>query len=559
MGMADRQRNGKKTFLSGVLLLSLSTVLVKIVGLIYKIPMLSYLGSEGMGYFNSAYEIYALFCVIATAGLPVALSVLISGAEARGEAREADRIFRVSMFVFLLIGVLGTGLMIALAPAFCRMIKSENAYFCILSIAPTVFFVCVASALRGYFQGYQKMMPTAVSQLIEAVGKLGFGLFFARWALERGWDTPRVAAAAGVGLSIGTLASLLYLTAEKARFRPVEREGMEMTERERSAGPSVWRALARLSVPMTLGASAVSLTKLIDMAMILRRLQTIGYTEALANEAYGSYTTLALSVFGLIPSLVNSIALPLVPMLSAAIASGDRERQANLIRTSYHLTAVFAIPSALGVSAFARPILSLLFPGAPEAVASAAPLLSLLGVSVFLSCMITATNSVLHAYQSVNRPILSLLLGAAVKIAAAYWLIGQPRVGMFGAPVSTFLCNTAAVALNLVFAERLCRVPELAGVFRRPLAASVCAVGIAWGLHAFLASRIGEGTLLAVGSILLAVLLYPPFSCLFGVFREEDLAALPMGERLCGVLSRWHLLRRSGTDRQNRQSIKKEV
>ena len=114
------QKNTKKTFLSGVLLLTLSTVLVKVIGLIYKIPMLAYLGSEGMGYFNSAYEIYALFCVISTAGLPVALSVLISGAIARGERGQVRRIYSASLAVFLLIGILGSGVMLLFAKKFCH-------------------------------------------------------------------------------------------------------------------------------------------------------------------------------------------------------------------------------------------------------------------------------------------------------------------------------------------------------------------------------------------------------------------------------------------------------
>ena len=154
--MHTKPNTTKKVFFSGVLLLTLSTVLVKLVGLLYKIPMLSYLGSEGMGYFHSAYEIYAVFCIIATAGLPVALSVLISAALAEGKEREVERIWRVSLAVFVIIGLLGSLLMWVLARPICVWIKSEGAYGSILSIAPTLFFVCLSSAIRGYFQGYQR-------------------------------------------------------------------------------------------------------------------------------------------------------------------------------------------------------------------------------------------------------------------------------------------------------------------------------------------------------------------------------------------------------------------
>lgn len=542
--MVESKNTARKSFFSGVLLLSLSTVLVKVVGFVYKIPMLSYLGSVGMGYFHSAYEIYAMFCVVATAGLPVALSLLISAALAREDHSRVRKIFQTGIKVFFAVGLAGSGIMIALAPAFCRMIQSQNAYDCILAIAPTVFFVCLSSAYRGYFQGYQRMMPTAVSQLIEAVGKLIFGLLFARIALQRGMEPPKIAAAAGWGLTLGTAFSAVYLMIEKARFDRREKKRLCALEQTAiSSSSPILSPLARLAIPMTLGASAVSLTKLIDMTMILRRLQSIGLTEIAANEIYGSYTTLALSIYSLLPSLVGTIALPLIPILSSAIEVGDRERQRSMIRTSYHLTTMLAIPAALGVSAFARPILSLLFGREAEAVEQAAPLLSMLGVSIFLSCMIAASNSVLHAYRSVNRPILSMLAGAVVKVVSAYFLIGIPSVGILGAPISTFACNLTVVALNLFFAARLQKIDDLIAVFGKPLAASVPAVGIPFCLYQIFTIQFGESMALSVGALSLAVVLYAFFACLLGVITAEDLASLPMGNQIAGLFTKIHLLR----------------
>ncbi len=541
--MAERLReNTGKTFLSGVLLLSLSTVLVKIIGLIYKIPMLTYLGSVGMGYFNSAYEIYALFCVISTAGLPVALSVMIASALARGNGAEVRRIWRLSSMIFIGVGLLGTAVMLLFSRRFCQMIQSEHALGAILAISPTVFFICVSSALRGYFQGYQRMLPTAISQIIESVGKLVFGILLARYALGRGYDTPTVAAFAGIGLTLGTAFSLLYLIIEKFRFSPPEEAEPKMADPSLPSAARVWTRLARLAVPMTLGASLVSMTKLVDMTMILRRLQSIGYSELLANEAYGSYTTLALSVYGLLPTLVNSIALPLIPMLSAAIASGNLSRQKDMIRDSYRLTALFALPASLGVAAYAEPILSLLFGGDPEAVAIAAPLLSALGGSVFFSCMITATNSVLHAYQAVKRPILSMLAGATLKILTAYVLIGNPKIALLGAPISTFLCNVAVVCINLLFAARLCRVSGLGRIFFKPLAAASLSIGASYAVYWILTTRIGAHATITCSAIFLAILFYLIFALLLGAVNEELIQMLPQGERFCKILKKMRLL-----------------
>lgn len=543
-----QQSNVKKNFLSGVLLLSFSTLLVKIIGLIYKIPMLAYLGSEGMGYFNSAYEIYALFCVIATAGLPVALSVLISGAIARGEGHRVRHIYRAATTVFVWIGVIGSLIMLVFARQFCAMIKSENAYACILSIAPTVLFVCISSALRGYFQGFQRMLPTAISQIIESIGKLAFGLLLAKWALNQGYSTATVSAFAGLGLSLGTAFSTVYLLLEKKRFgRRQEIVFSEYSGKYSEKYREIWKKLAKLAIPMTLGASLVSVTKLIDMTMILRRLQSIGYSELSANEAYGSYTTLALSVYGLLPALVNAVALPLVPMLSAAIASGDVEKQAQMVKTSYRLTATFAIPAALGVAAFSRPILSLLFGKDPYAVGLASPLLSYLGVSVFLSCMITATNSVLHAYQEVNRPIFSMLAGAVFKIVSAYFLIGIPQLGLAGAPISTFLCNAVVVLLNLHFSAKLCRIDRLWEILFKPLLASVLSVGLALWCYWMLSARLESASVVILLALLVAVVAYLPLLVLFGVLGIQELRLLPFGDKICTILLRLGLISRRKT------------
>ena len=537
----DQKKTVGKSFFSGVLLLTTSTVLVKLIGLFYKIPMLAYLGSEGMGYFNSAYEIYALFCVIATAGLPVAVSVLISGAIATGNGWRVRKIYRASMMAFLLIGSLGTLIMAVFARQFCQWIKSENAYSCILSIAPTVFFVCISSAIRGYFQGYQRMLPTALSQLIESAGKLVFGLLLARWALHKGYTPSAVAGFAGLGLSFGTLLSTLYLIIEKLRFCPVE----EIRENDTvSSYRGVWSQLSGLAIPMTLGAALISITKLVDMTMILRRLQSIGFSEVAANEAYGSYTTLALSVFGLLPSLVNGIALPLVPMLSAAIAAGDEDRQVQSIRMCYRLIALISMPSALGITAFAHPLLTLLFGYDPVAVSVAAPLLSALGISVFLSCMITATNSVLHGYSKVKSPILSMVLGAGVKIVFAYAFIGNPRIGMMGAPISTFLCNGIIVMTNLFFASRLCHVPGVPQILGRPLAASLLSVGMGLMLYQKGCGYIENSSAWVLACIGVVVALYTVFACLLGAIEREDVLSLPMGNLICRALTFFRLLKK---------------
>jgi stage V sporulation protein B len=224
----------RASFLSGVSILTLSALLVKVIGLCYRIPLLNYLGTEGMGYFNTAYELYALFCVISTAGLPVAMSVLISACEAEGRFGDARRIYRVSLGLFAGIGVVGTALLWGLSQPFAELLGNPLASVCMRAISPTLFLICLSSAFRGYFQGRRNMLPTALSQVIEAGGKLFLGLAFAAYARGTGADLSTSAAYAVLGLTVGTGLSVLYLLIHK-RMTDTHDENLLYRQRTRRA------------------------------------------------------------------------------------------------------------------------------------------------------------------------------------------------------------------------------------------------------------------------------------------------------------------------------------
>ena len=287
--------------------------------------MLALLGSEGMGYFNSAYEIYVLFGVVGTAGLPVAMSAMISRSRERGDISE-KKIFSVSMTLFLALGIVGSALMLSLAPLTSRIFGSRDVIFSIVAISPTVFFICLSSVYRGFFQGLGRMRETAISQVIEAALKLFLGLVFAYIAIRCGYGIPEVAAFAVLGLVGGSACSALYLALSKrvyekeARGGGVEAVAPKVLTAVGLGRRKILSELLMTAIPISMSSLVMSLTKIIDMTVILRRMQDIGYTSAEAFSAYGGYTTLALPLFSLAPALISSVALPLVPALSASVA-----------------------------------------------------------------------------------------------------------------------------------------------------------------------------------------------------------------------------------------------
>jgi len=510
-------------FMSGVVVLSLSAVIVKIIGLVYKIPMLKLLGSEGMGYFNSAYEIYTLFCIIATTGLPVAMSVMISS-----EKGGAERIFRVAMRLFLLLGVVGSAVMIGFARPFSEFLGSDKTVFCIFAIAPTVFLICLSSAYRGFFQGHGRMVPTAVSQVIEALGKLLLGLLFAFIALRSGYSVDVVAAFAVLGLTLGTAVSVLYLMLSKRSSG--EKATCSLGEEDDRG--IAWR-LMRTAIPVTLSAAVISLTKVIDMTMILRRLQDLGYESEVAFSAYGNYTTLALPLFSLAPALIASVAMPLIPSLSRAVAMNDAEGQGRVVSDALKLTSIVSMPIAVGLSLFAKPILELVFSGESEAISEAYPLLVVLGLSVTSACLITVSNAILQAYSKAYIPIISMAVGSLVKIVLAYFLIGNSEIGILGAPISTFFCDLIINAVNFYCISRVMpRTPSVSTVFLMPFTASAVAVILARVAYNALVIKFGESALLTLACVAIAAILYLPLIFIFKVVKKEEISDMPILNRL---------------------------
>lgn len=528
-----------KVFLSGVAVLTLSTVVVKLIGLFYKIPMLHYLGSEGMGYFNAAYEWYATLCVISTAGLPLAGSMLIAEARAAGSTRAVRLIERRMLGLFFALGTVGTLVLFFGASWIAALIGSPDTRYALMAVAPTLFFSCLSGAYRGYFQGHQNMLPTAISQVIEALGKLLLGLGFAVFAWHRGADAPMIAAFAMLGLGIGVGISTLYLIVHR---RNAHEQGGDMPIPYGLRSPL--RRLIGVAVPITVSSSVLSLTRLLDMTMILRRLQYVGYDVTDANALYGSYTTMAVPIFNLIPSLITAVSLAVVPALTEAIKTGNQSVQQSTARTAIRITALLSLPASLAVAIYSRAILSLLFRDESAAIEIAAPMLSLLAVSIFFSGLITTTNAILQAYGHINAPIGSMLLGSLMKLVGAYVLIGIPRLHIYGAPISTFLCDSTVVGINMLLIARYTDVMEpLRQALVRPLLVSLVAVGVPGMVYAALV-RAGYADIpLFIAAVPVTLLLFAVLCLRSGLVGERELSLIPglkvfHGRRMCTARDR---------------------
>ncbi len=537
-----KKGNSEKSFFSGVALLTASAVAVKLIGVFYKIPLVSLIGIEGMAYFLAAYHIYTLLFMISTAGLPVAVSILVSKRVAQNDAAGAERVFSVSFRLFAVIGAFCSAIMYIFADTVAASIKIPEAALSIKAIAPALLFVALQSSVRGYFQGRGEMLPTAISQVIESVGKLVLGLSFAAIGIKLEFEISTVAAFAISGISAGSLISALYLFSVK-----LKREGRPQKARE----GRVLSELLRIAAPITLGAAVISLSGVIDTALVSSGLQAVGFSPAEANSMYSSYGNLAVPLFSLIPSFISPIAVTVAPMLARAAENGERERERALLLSSVRLASLIAIPAAFGLAIFSEPILLLLYPTQKSAVMLAAPMLSVLAPAVLFSSLVTVTNSILQAYGCERLPMISMLCGIALKTATEYFLLSTANINIFAAPLSTLFCDLVIVLFNLFFVERhTCGTRGLQEAVRRPFFASLLPTVAAATLFYVLTANGVRGAVALFCTIALDVALYAIFAAWNGSILENDMEFLPQGEKLIKIMKKLRLLRNDNGQRR---------
>lgn len=532
------KKSAVNMFFSGVIILTLANVLVKSMGLVSKIVLNTIVGSAGAGYYSSAYEIYAFLYIIATSGLPVALSIMISKCRAQGKLKEARKIYSVALFMFLIIGGIFAALMIIFSKEIASLISAPETAICIVAVAPTILFISLSSCLRGYFQGFQLMKPTGVSQFLEALGKVGIGVICAIWAKSQGYEDHIVAAFTILGVTSGVFLGMVFLFIRKALFN--DREYYEAVllshEPEAKDSKSIFKELIKIAIPITLSSCVLSLTIIIDTLMIQSRLLDYGMSKDLVRVFYGDYTTLVISLINLPTILIYPITNALVPMITGAIVSNNKNKVEKMRSLTLRIVNLISIPSALLLGVFSHGILKMLM-FTDGSVERAAPWLSVGSASVIFLGLISVTNAFLNTAGKQRYPIISMLCGAGVKIIANYVLLA--KIGIVAAPISTILCYLTAATLNIFFTVKFVgKLPNLKNVFGMPLLCSVVSIGISSIIFALLKMLVVEQIATFI-SILCLGIVYIFIVARTKSIKEEELNLIPFGKKIVYFLKKF--------------------
>ena len=526
----------KQSFLHGAALLAGATAIVKIIGALYKLPLKMVIGDQGYGYFCTAYDIYSVLLLISTAGLPVAMSRMISQASSLGHYRQVRRVYSTARALFLGLGAVSSLLMLLFCKQLAAFQQQPNATAAILVLGPCAFLMGLMSTYRGFFQGQGNMIPTSVSQVLEAVFKLVVGLVAALLLLKATNSISLAAAGAILGVTVSCVISSVYLF---SCFRKAYAVLPESTETVRSYGNTA-KQLLSIAVPITIGAAGLQILTVVETNLYMGQLLTAnGLSQDKADTMKGIYN-MAQTIYNMPNAFIAPITISVIPAVTSHLTLLNNRGVRSTEESAARVTALLSLPCAIGLILLAEPIMALLGDYSGEKLVLASQLMSLLGISTFLHAIVLFTNSLMQAHGHANIPVVNMLCSGAVKLAVVYILTGNPAIGILGVPMGTALCNLCISVLNL-FAISKCipQKPALVRNLLRPLLPALLMGGAAYGSWQLLLLLMGENTsrvILCGVPIAIGAAVYFVAVVLFKSITREDCLLLPKGEKIAKLL-----------------------
>lgn len=516
----EKQKNSIKNtengFVRGALSLTVAVIIVKIISYIYKVPLSHVLGDGGMGYFNSAYTVFTFFYMLCSGGIPRAVSIVIAEMNATSMPSERKRALGYIMSFFAVVGLCAALVLLFSAGLISKAIGNSGATLSMLCIAPSLLFVALSGVARGYLTGVSNMIPVAFSQVIEGVVKFVFGMLLALLGVRLGFDLPAISAMTISGVTLGALASSIYLLLYTKTKKTSENSEQNF---QKIGAKNIIKRTVKLAAPITLSSAIMGMAGLIDLGFVMQRLADVGYTELEAGALYGNFTTLVVPMLNLVMALVTPLTTAALPMFATCYSLKDTESLNKKAEDLIGLCLFLTIPSAIGISLFSEEVLSMLFK--PESAKIAAPLLVLLAPSFVFLPLLTMINTILEATSHTKAPLISMSVGAVVKGIVSYVLVGTDNFGIAGAPIGTSISYGISFLISFILMMYLSGVGlSVFKGFIGPALIGGASVGCAKLLYNALIFRINSSLLLII-CITLAVLMYFVISSIFAKLKKK--------------------------------------
>ena len=542
--------NGKKqNFLQGAALLAIATAIVKLIGAFYKLPLNMAIGAEGYSYFTTAYDIYSVMLLISTAGLPVAVSRMISQASTLEHYSRMRKIFRTALVMFAFMGALTSVLMIFGAKPLANVMNQPDAWISIACLGPCGILICLMSAYRGYFNGQGNMAPTSVTQVIEAFVKLVVGLALAFLLIRMTGSVAMAAGGAILGVTMGSAIALVYML---AKFGPAYR-GLPVTSEDPGTTKDTVKELLTIAIPITIGSAGLQLLTVIESGLYMDRLVHLMETgQYMSHMVQGTVTAqkaaatlkglfnMTQTIFNMPCAFIIPIAVSVLPAVTSFLTLGDDKGVRETEESASRITGLLSLPCAVGLTVLARPIMALLGGYEGEQLEMSAQFMAIQGITVFLYAIIQYTNALLQSHGYVNVPVINMLSSGVVRLVLVYVMVGNPNLGLMGAPLGAFIGYLLIAVLNLVAIQlKVAQKPKLLKNLLRPAMPALVMGVVVFFCYRALVSVIGiDGSrvILAGAPIAVGVIVYFVCVVLMKSITREDCLLLPKGDKIAKLL-----------------------
>ena len=511
------------TFLHGALVLVIAGFITKVIGFLYRIFAVRVVGPEGIGLYEMVIPVYTLILVVTTAGVPLAISKLVSEHVSLGNRKEVSKIFHVALGFLICSGFISVLLVFFLIPLLVDTVFADpRVYWCLLTLSPILFITSISSAFRGYYQGLQQMIPPALAQVVEQIVRVTAGVFFATLMLPYGIEYSVAGLAAGTLL--GEIVGLLVLVFVYASNKPrVHQFSARLQEQRTSSTTSILASLFSFAIPVSLSRLVNSLLLALQAIIIPLRLQAAGNTLRQATELYGQFSGIALALLGIPTIITLSLSTTLVPATSEALSRNNYPLLRSRSMKALQVSLMVGLPSAVAFFLLPAQLCDMIF-GTPEAGIP----LKMMALGCIFLYLAQTSSGILQGLGKVGITLGNSIAGAICNIILVYILTGNPVYGIMGTAIAMDVGWALIAALNLYSVSSLTGISySLRNFLIVPLGGAVVMGAIVFLSYQLLWAWTGKRILTIMGALFAGGIAYFVYLLVSGTIEKEDLARLP--------------------------------
>lgn len=525
----------KDNFVKGAAILSVAGLIMKILGAVYRIPLQNLIGTQGMGYYQPAYIIYNLLLTISLVGFPVAISRLVSEKRAIGNYKGAYQVYKVSLLIMIIIGLVTSSFTLIFSKTIVNLMGYPDSYYSLLALVPAIFVIPILSSFRGFFQGTQNMLPTAISQIVEQILRVVVGFTLAYLLVNKG--LPEAAAGATFGASAGAIVALFvifmfFMLRSKLTKSEIKRGKNNKLQRR----SDVVTDIVRIAIPITIGASIAPLMALFDGKIIASRLMAVlGYTNDQVADLYGTLTP-ANTLINFPQAFSLAIVVSLLPILSESFAKKEHVRLNLMSSAGIKIALILSLPCGLGLFLLSTPIIKLLYSSSlePQKIVLVGSLLNVLSISVIFFILSQTFTTILQAVDKQVLPVKNLFIGLIIKIVTSYILVSIPTLNIKGSVLSTAISYFFVALLNYIDIKRhtVVKTERFIKLALLPLLSTLIMGIVVVISYRVVGIVIKSNAILTLLSIMFGGISYLIALFLTGAINRRDLELIPMGYKM---------------------------